>query len=85
MTGTFVVTQLKKENEFMNMLQLMGAYSISKTALFGMTKALVPQLSRLNIRVNCIAPGLIKTRFSEAVSGLRFIVFFEWNIEHCFQ
>jgi dehydrogenase/reductase SDR family protein 4 len=47
----------------------MGAYSISKTALIGMTKVLVPQLASMNIRVNCIAPGVIKTRFSETVSG----------------
>lgn len=47
--------------------EMMGCYSISKTALFGMTKALVPQLATLNIRVNCIAPGVIKTRFSEAL------------------
>ncbi|XP_053402169.1 dehydrogenase/reductase SDR family member 4-like [Mercenaria mercenaria] len=47
--------------------ELMGVYSTSKTALFGLTKALVPQLARMNIRVNCIAPGLIKTRFSEAI------------------
>ncbi|KAL3860084.1 hypothetical protein ACJMK2_010252 [Sinanodonta woodiana] len=43
----------------------MGPYGISKTALLGLTKALVPQLSQKKIRVNCIAPGLVKTRFSE--------------------
>ncbi|KAL4234489.1 Dehydrogenase/reductase SDR member 2 [Mactra antiquata] len=47
--------------------ELMGPYSISKTALFGMTKALVPQLATKNIRVNCIAPGVIMTKFSEAL------------------
>ncbi|XP_052232957.1 dehydrogenase/reductase SDR family member 4-like isoform X1 [Dreissena polymorpha] len=45
--------------------QLMGAYSVSKTALLGLVKALVPQLTQMNIRVNAIAPGVIKTRFSE--------------------
>ncbi|XP_052818962.1 dehydrogenase/reductase SDR family member 4-like isoform X1 [Mya arenaria] len=45
--------------------EMMGPYSISKTALLGMTKALVPQLSASNIRVNCIAPGVVITRFSE--------------------
>lgn len=47
--------------------EFMGPYSVSKTALLGLTKALVPQLSRMNIRVNCIAPGIIKTRFSETL------------------
>ena len=46
----------------------MGAYSISKTAMLGLVKALVPQLISMNIRVYGIAPGLIETRFSEAVS-----------------
>jgi len=45
--------------------EFLGPYSVSKTALFGLTKALVPQLSSMNIRVNCVAPGVIKTKFSE--------------------
>ncbi|XP_076449875.1 dehydrogenase/reductase SDR family member 4-like [Babylonia areolata] len=44
-----------------------GAYSISKTALLGLTKALAPELASSNIRVNCLAPGLIKTKFSKAL------------------
>ncbi|XP_070565042.1 dehydrogenase/reductase SDR family member 4-like isoform X1 [Ptychodera flava] len=46
---------------------LLGAYGTSKTAMFGLTKALVPQCAGMNIRINCIAPGLIRTRFSEAL------------------
>lgn len=46
-------------------MEYLGAYSVSKTALLGLTKALVPQLSTKNIRVNAIAPGMIKTKFSE--------------------
>ncbi|XP_077868966.1 dehydrogenase/reductase SDR family member 4-like, partial [Saccoglossus kowalevskii] len=45
----------------------LGAYSVSKTGLLGLTKALVPECSAKNIRVNAIAPGVIQTRFSEAV------------------
>ncbi|KAL5020970.1 hypothetical protein ScPMuIL_000125 [Solemya velum] len=45
--------------------ELMGPYSVSKTALIGLTKAMSPQLAGMNIRVNCLAPGLIKTKFSE--------------------
>ncbi|XP_060081846.1 dehydrogenase/reductase SDR family member 4-like [Ylistrum balloti] len=46
---------------------IIGPYGVSKTALLGLKKALVHQLSPMNIRVNCLAPGLIKTRFSEAI------------------
>ncbi|XP_071957403.1 dehydrogenase/reductase SDR family member 4-like [Antedon mediterranea] len=47
--------------------ELLGPYSVSKTALFGLTKALAPQCARLGIRVNALAPGIIKTKFSEAL------------------
>src|SRR5262249_45329723 len=43
-----------------------AAYSISKTGLVGVTKALAKELGRHNIRVNGIAPGLIETKFSAA-------------------
>ncbi|XP_072271209.1 dehydrogenase/reductase SDR family member 4-like [Pyxicephalus adspersus] len=46
---------------------LLGPYSVSKTALLGLTKALAPELLPLNIRVNCLAPGLIRTKFSSAL------------------
>ncbi|XP_075425206.1 dehydrogenase/reductase SDR family member 4-like [Ascaphus truei] len=45
----------------------LGPYSVSKTALLGLTKALAPELSPLNIRVNCLAPGLIRTKFSSSL------------------
>jgi dehydrogenase/reductase SDR family protein 4 len=32
-----------------------------------MTKAMAPQLASMGIRVNCIAPGVIKTNFSKAL------------------
>lgn len=47
---------------------LLGAYSVSKTALFGLTKAAALECVRDNIRVNCVAPGVIETKFSSAVS-----------------
>uniref|UniRef100_A0A6M2DK69 Putative dehydrogenase n=1 Tax=Xenopsylla cheopis TaxID=163159 RepID=A0A6M2DK69_XENCH len=46
---------------------ILGAYSVSKTALFGLTKAASHDLATENIRVNCIAPGIVKTRFSSAL------------------
>ena len=43
-------------------------YSVTKTALFGLTKVLAQELATDNIRVNCIAPGVIKTNLSKGVS-----------------
>ncbi|XP_044270061.1 short-chain dehydrogenase reductase 2a [Tribolium madens] len=47
---------------------LLGTYSVSKTALLGLTKAAAAQLVRENITVNSIAPGIIKTKFSTAIT-----------------
>lgn len=43
-----------------------GVYSISKTCLFSMAKLLAEELAKFKIRVNCIAPGIIKTRGPQA-------------------
>lgn len=51
-------------------LQLLGAYSVSKTALLGLTKVASKDLASENITVNCVAPGIIQTKFSSAVSKL---------------
>ncbi|KAM5176777.1 dehydrogenase/reductase SDR family member 4 [Callospermophilus lateralis] len=42
----------------------LGPYNVSKTALLGLTKNLALELAPKNIRVNCLAPGLIRTNFS---------------------
>jgi dehydrogenase/reductase SDR family protein 4 len=52
-------------NEGLDSNPNLGAYSISKAALISMTKVLARDLGQHGIQVNCIAPGLIKTRFSE--------------------
>lgn len=44
-----------------------GAYSIMKSALNGINKALSQSLARRSIRVNAIAPGIIRTDFSRAL------------------
>jgi len=46
----------------------LGPYSVSKTALLGLTKALAIEVAADNIRVNCIAPGIVKTKFAEALT-----------------
>jgi NAD(P)-dependent dehydrogenase (short-subunit alcohol dehydrogenase family) len=43
----------------------MGVYGISKAALIMMTQVLAQELGPANIQVNAIAPGVIKTRFSQ--------------------
>jgi NAD(P)-dependent dehydrogenase (short-subunit alcohol dehydrogenase family) len=40
------------------------AYTASKSAIEGMTRAMAVELSPLGIRVNCIAPGFIATDMS---------------------
>ncbi len=44
-----------------------GAYCISKAALIYMTRVLARELGPKGIRVNALAPGLVETRFSEAL------------------
>lgn len=50
-----------------NPIPRLGTYSITKTALLGMCKVLSAELASKGIRVNAVAPGLIRTRFSEAL------------------
>ena len=44
-----------------------GIYSVSKAALINMTKAMAQDWGVDHIRVNAICPGLVKTKFSEAL------------------
>jgi NAD(P)-dependent dehydrogenase (short-subunit alcohol dehydrogenase family) len=46
---------------------VIGAYNISKAADFQLARNLATELGADNIRVNCIAPGLIKTDFAKAL------------------
>ncbi len=46
---------------------ILPIYSISKAAVIMATKVMAQQWAPYNIRVNAIAPGLTKTRFSEAL------------------
>eukprot|EP00111_Clytia_hemisphaerica_P024763 TCONS_00072982-protein len=52
-----------------NPLPMMGAYSISKTAMLGMVKALASECGPMGIRVNCFAPGIIETNMSEPATS----------------
>ena len=46
---------------------MLGIYSVSKAALISLTKVMAKEWSPLGIRANVICPGLIKTKFSEAL------------------
>ncbi|MFO1320417.1 MAG: SDR family oxidoreductase [Burkholderiales bacterium] len=46
---------------------VIGAYNISKAADFQLARNLAVEFGPHNIRVNCIAPGLIKTDFARAL------------------
>jgi NAD(P)-dependent dehydrogenase (short-subunit alcohol dehydrogenase family) len=46
---------------------IIGAYNISKAADFQLARNLATEFGVDNIRVNCIAPGLIKTDFAKAL------------------
>jgi NAD(P)-dependent dehydrogenase (short-subunit alcohol dehydrogenase family) len=45
----------------------MGIYGISKAAIIMLTQVLAMELGQANIQVNAIAPGIIKTRFSQVL------------------
>ncbi len=47
--------------------QGIGIYSVSKAAINNLTQAMAQDWGGDNIRVNAICPGLIKTKFSEAL------------------
>jgi len=47
--------------------QGLGMYSVSKAALISMTKVFAKEWGDHGIRVNVLCPGLIKTKFSEAL------------------
>lgn len=46
---------------------MLGIYSVSKAALVSLTKGMAKEVGKDGVRVNVICPGLIKTKFSEAL------------------
>ena len=47
--------------------KVIGAYNISKAADFQLARNLAAEFGPHNVRVNCIAPGLIRTDFARAL------------------
>ena len=46
---------------------VIGAYGISKAADFALCRSLAGELGPKGVRVNCVAPGLVKTDFARAL------------------
>lgn len=46
---------------------IIGAYNISKAADFQLARNYAVEYGKHNIRINCVAPGLIKTDFAKAL------------------
>ncbi len=46
-----------------------GIYSVTKAAVISLTKTLALELGADNIQVNAIAPGLVQTKFAQALWG----------------
>jgi NAD(P)-dependent dehydrogenase (short-subunit alcohol dehydrogenase family) len=46
---------------------MLGAYGISKAADFQLARSLAVEWGPKNVRINCVAPGLIKTDFAKAL------------------
>ena len=47
--------------------EVLGAYGISKAADFALARNLAVEWGPKNVRVNCVAPGLVKTDFAKAL------------------
>ena len=46
-----------------------AVYGMTKAAVISMTQTLAQELGGSNIRVNAIAPGLVETKFAQAIVG----------------
>lgn len=47
--------------------EMIGAYGISKAADFALARNLAVEWGSKNVRVNCVAPGLVRTDFAKAL------------------
>ena len=85
-TGTFLMSQAvgrqmleRKKGSIISVASVAGlgggqlntvGYNASKAAVINLTRALAVEWGAQNIRVNCIAPGLFRTRMTEGIIAL---------------
>ena len=75
MRGAAAIMRENKRGAIVNMSSLSGKiglagqtnYSAAKAGIIGMTKAAAKELAHLGVRVNAIAPGLIRSAMTEAM------------------
>src|SRR5690606_21604675 len=46
---------------------MQGVYSITKAAIIHMTKTFAKELGGAGVRVNCVCPGLVETKFAQVL------------------
>jgi len=82
-TGTFLMSQAvgrhmleRNRGAIVNVASIAGlgggqlntvGYNASKAAVINLTRALAVEWGPRNIRINCIAPGMFRTRMTEAI------------------
>src|SRR3989454_2613396 len=82
-TGTFLMSQAvgrhmleRNKGAIVNVASIAGlgggqlntvGYNASKAAVINLTRALAIEWGARNIRINCIAPGMFRTRMTEAI------------------
>jgi len=82
-TGTFLMSQTvgrhmleRKKGAIVNVASIAGlsggqlntvGYNASKAAVINLTRALAVEWAPYTLRVNCIAPGMFRTRMTEAI------------------
>jgi NAD(P)-dependent dehydrogenase (short-subunit alcohol dehydrogenase family) len=85
-TGTFLMSQAvgrhmieRKQGNIVSVASIAGlsggqlntvGYNASKAAVINLTRALAVEWGHHNIRVNCIAPGLFRTRMTEGIIAM---------------
>ena len=74
------VRLLGREASVMGLVGSSGAagYSLSKAALIGMSRSMALELAPRRIRVNCVAPGFVRTPMLDKVGGT-------WDAEQAAQ